>query len=153
MAILSFHPALRTEHQMTINRIVEVTNILHNRASTVVENLIETGLVEGKGSSRGREYLLSSKVYQNLNNSKAYVLRTGIDSVKYPELVLKLVRQGKKGITRSDVSRLLNLSNSQAFRLLKKLVNQGQLRMEGDRKSSRYYFSDIHQNENETGDL
>ena len=53
-----------------------------------------------------------------------YVRQTGIDSVKYEELVLKLANKQGGCVTRDNVCELLNVSESQAYRLLKKLVEK-----------------------------
>lgn len=55
------------------------------------ERLVEAGYVEASGTGRGRTYLLSSKFYRAMNNTKAYVRQMDIDRIRHPELVLKLV--------------------------------------------------------------
>lgn len=57
--------------------------------------------------------------------------------MKYDELVLKLAKQ-QEFVTRDNVSELLNISSSQAYRVLKKLANKGALVLIGKGRSARY---------------
>lgn len=92
----------------------------------MVEQLVELGLVEASGSSNQREYYLSSKVYKRKGKVKEYVRQTGIDSIRYPELILKLVeKQGR--VTKRDVAELLHLNPDGAYYEIRKLVTSGKL--------------------------
>ena len=75
-----------------------------------------------------------------MNNTKAYVRQTDIDRIRQPELVLKLARE-KGTITRSDVIELLHVTAPQAYRLLKKMVDQGNLTMKGNKSTATYQLS------------
>lgn len=68
---------------------VEV-NIGETKVKSIVESLIESALVEASGSGRGRYYMLGSKVYKESDDVIGYVRQTGIDKLKYQELILKL---------------------------------------------------------------
>jgi len=130
--------ALQNERRLDIRRISQITNISENRAKANVENLIESGLVEATGNGKNRTYILSAKVYRENDNSVGYVRQTGIDTIKYEELVLKLARGQQGYITRDNVMELLNLSNSQAYRVLKKLVDNKELVLEGKGRGAKY---------------
>ena len=98
----------------------EEAKLSESRVKSIVEKLVEDGLVEAVGSGKNREYILSGKVYKNMDKSINYTRQTDIDKVRYPELVLKLAREKGK-ITRNDVAELLHLTPSQAYRILKKM--------------------------------
>jgi ATP-dependent DNA helicase RecG len=132
MMILSF---LRNERRADIRTIESGTGIEASRVHSSVERLVEEGYAEASGTGRGRTYLLSSKVYKSMNDTKGYVRQTDID--RHPELVLKLARE-KGSITRGDVVALLHLTPPQAYRLLKRLVMQNKLKMKGSRGSAEY---------------
>jgi ATP-dependent DNA helicase RecG len=114
--------ALQKEGRIDIHRVSEIININENRTKSNVEKLIESGLIEAIGSGKSRAFILSAKVYRENDNAVGYVRQTGIDSIKYEELVLKLAREQKGSITRDNVIELLNVSDSQAYRILKKLA-------------------------------
>lgn len=144
MMILNY---LRSERRADIHSIEENTGVEKSRIRTSIERLVEAGYVEASGIGRGRTYLLSSKVYKAMNNTKAYVRQTDIDKIRYPELVLKLARE-KGTVTRSDVVELLHITAPQAYRLLKKLVEQGSLIMKGTKSTAVYQVNNHLHNTN-----
>lgn len=109
-----------------------------DNAKANIEKLIESGLVEATGNGKNRAYILSAKVYRENDNSVGYVRQTGIDTIKYEELVLKLARGQQGYITRDNVMELLNISASQAYRVMKKLVDKKELVLEGKGRGARY---------------
>ncbi|MCH5267720.1 MAG: putative DNA binding domain-containing protein [Lachnospiraceae bacterium] len=129
---------LQKQRRVTLRELAETIYVNENRVKTNVEKLMESGLVEGTGSGKGRAYILSAKVYKTQDNVIGYVRQTGIDRVKYEELVLKLAMQQGGTVTRDNVGELLNISSSQAYRILKKLTNKGKLVLVGKGRSARY---------------
>lgn len=99
--------------------------------------MLESGLVEASGNGKTRVYMLSAKVYREQDNSNGYVRQTGIDKLKYEELVMKLTKQ-QGYVTRDNVSELLNITNSQAYRVLKKIADKGKLVLIGKGRSAHY---------------
>jgi ATP-dependent DNA helicase RecG len=134
MMILSF---LRTEKRADIRSIETNMNFEKSRVKASLERLVEAGYVEAAGIGKGRTYLLRAKVYQALGESIGYVRQTDIDRIRHPELITKLTRE-KKYITRSDVIQLLHLTPPQAYRCLKKLVDDGVLEMSGTKRNAIY---------------
>lgn len=130
--------ALQSQRRLTIAEITEITNIGEIRAKSVVEKLVETGLVDASGNNKARYYILSSKVYKEQDNIVGYVRQTGIDAVKYEAWIMELIqRQGGK-ITRENVVELLNVTPSQAYRLLKKMSDKGRIKLVGNGRSAYY---------------
>ena len=66
-----------------------------------------------------------------------YVRQTDIDQIRYKELIIKLANQ-KQYITRKDVIELLHITPPQAYRLLQKLVMEGQLQLTGNTSAAKY---------------
>ena len=99
-----------------------------------MERLTESGLVDAIGNGRGRAYVLSVKAYKD---PFQYVRQTDIDVVRHKELVLTLARK-KDCITRKDVIELLHVSGPQAYRLLKKLVDEESLVASGSTSAAKY---------------
>ena len=90
------------------------------------ETLVESGLVETLENGRGRNYMLSSKAY-GADNTAAYVRQKGIDEIRYPELARK---QGE--VRQADVVTLLHISAPKAYRLLRRLQEEGKLALHGE---------------------
>ena len=110
------------------HQISEALNLSETVVKTVLEKAIESGLVEASGSGRGRNYILSKRVYQeaNGNNNIGYVRQMDIDETRYLELIQNLAKNNEY-ISRSDVVQLLHINESKAYNLLKKLVSDGVL--------------------------
>lgn len=130
--------ALQIQRRLTIAEISDIVNIADSRVKANVEKLVEAGLIDATGNSKSRSYILSSKVYKAQDNMVGYVRQTGIDSVKYEAWIMELVQQQNGKITRDNVVELLNVSPSQAYRLLKKMADKGKLRLIGSGRSAYY---------------
>ena len=127
---------LKQLHQATLHEISQVLKREESRLKVVLETLVESGLVEALGNGRGRNYMLSSKAY-GADNAAAYVRQKGIDEIRYPELVLELARkQGE--VRRADVVTLLHISAPKAYRLLRRLQEEGKLALHG-KGAGAYY--------------
>lgn len=130
--------ALQSQCRLTIAEIAEVTNIGEIRAKAVVEKLVEAGLVDAGGSNKARFYILSSKVYKEQDNIVGYVRQTGIDAVKYEAWIMELIQKQSGRVTRDNVVELLNVTPSQAYRLLKKMSDKGRIKLVGNGRSAHY---------------
>lgn len=130
--------ALKNEHRATVERLAEITNLTEARIRTSIENLVERGLIEAVGNGKNRAYILGAKVYHESDESVAYVRQTGIDKVRYPELILKLAKQQGGFVTKANASDLLNISERQAYTILAKLVKEGELEKVCNGKYAKY---------------
>lgn len=128
---------LQTQRRTTLQELSEIIHVSEARTKANVEKLLESGLVEASGNGKVRAYILSAKVYKEQDNSVGYVRQTGIDKLRYNELILKLAEQ-QGFVTRDNVSELLNISLSQAYRLLKGLVNKNKLILIGTGRLAKY---------------
>lgn len=134
--------ALRTERRCSIAQLSELTNLSVNRIRLNIENLVETGLVEGVGNGKNREYILSAKLYHRSGNEVQYIRQAGIDRVRYPEMILKLAEQKDGYITKGDVCELCHITPNQAYSLIRKLVEQGKLEIAVRGKYARYKLAE-----------
>ena len=132
--------SLKTNHRATVMEIAEEINSDSTRVKVAVESLVEMGLVEAKGTGRGRYYVLSSGVYKKSDNVVGYVRQTDIDKLRYEELIIKLAKE-QGYVTRGNVAELLNLSPPQAYRIIMKLKNKGLLELQGSGKHAKYILS------------
>lgn len=130
--------ALQNQRRLTIAEFAETMNIGEMRAKAVVEKLVEAGLVEASGNNKSRFYILSSKVYKEQDNIVGYVRQTGIDAVKYEAWIMELLQKQSGKVTRDNVVELLNVTPSQAYRLLKKLSDKGKIRLVGNGRAAYY---------------
>ena len=103
----------------------------------VLETLVESGLVERLGNGRGRYYIMSSRYSKETNSTVGYVRNRDIDALRHQELVIQLA-QTKGEVTRADVVELLHVTPPQAYRILQKLKDAGQLSLEGKGAGAKY---------------
>ena len=123
------------------HQISEALYLSETVVKTVLEKAIESGLVEAYGSGRGRNYILSKRVYQeaNGNNNIGYVRQMDIDETRYLELIQNLAKNNEY-ISRSDVVQLLHINENKAYSLLKKLVNSGALLPVNKGRYAKYQY-------------
>lgn len=128
---------LKEERRADIHRIAELTHINEKKSKVALEQLCEAGLVEARSTGRGRTYMLSSKVYLKTSSLIEYERQRDIDSLRQASLILQLAeRQGF--VTRKDAVELLHLAEPQAYRVLKKLVEENKLVLDGKGRGARY---------------
>lgn len=126
------------ERQLTTAEAARLIQKTENNARAVLERLVEAGLVEARGASKGRTYHLSAATYRRMGEKFAYVRQRGFELLQQEQMVLQFV-QKHGSISRSEVAELCQLSPPQAYRLLKRLEAKGQLhRIEGSTKAVRY---------------
>jgi ATP-dependent DNA helicase RecG len=80
-------------------------------------------------------------VYQRSGDKAAYTRQKGFSDIQNEQMVLNFV--GQHGlIRRAEAMDLCRLSDDQAFRLLKRLVDRGQLRAHGEKRGAYYTLPD-----------
>jgi ATP-dependent DNA helicase RecG len=130
--------AVKQLHRAKIEDITQRLHTDETRIRVVLERLVESGLLEGIGTGRGRYYIMGSKYSRETDNTVEYVRNRDIDVLRHQELVIQLA-QAKDEVTRSDVVELLHVTPSQAYRILKKLTKEGRLTLEGKGVAARYH--------------
>ena len=129
---------LNNERRCSLERIVEVTNLSENKVRAAVENMIETGLIEATGSGKNRTFIMGKKIYREKNETIQYVRQTDIDNIRYPELVMKLARTQNGIITKQNIIDLLNVTQSQAYKIIKQLQNENKIMLLNGGKYAKY---------------
>lgn len=106
-------------------------------ARSVLEGLVERGLVEARGSRRSREYMLSATLYRRLHIESGYVRGRGFDRIQQEQMVLTYAREHGR-ISRSQAMELCGVTSSQAKRLLSRMVEDGALELRGVKRTAHY---------------
>jgi ATP-dependent DNA helicase RecG len=128
---------LRHDRRLSVAEAATAIQKDESAARTVLERLVESGLVEARGVTKGRVYTLSAKVYRAIGQSAGYVRQAGFDPIQQEQMVLQYVRKHGR-ITRKDASELCRLSEDQASRLLRRLQSEGKLIMTGKGRGAFY---------------
>lgn len=129
---------LNSERRITIDRIVEVTNLSENKIRTAIELMIEQGLIEASGRGKNRTFILGAKIYKENKEAIQYVRQADIDSIRYPEMIIKLANTQNGIVTKQNVAELLKVTPNQAYSYIKKLQKQGKLELMQGGKYSKY---------------
>ena len=128
---------LKTERRATMSHLAAKIQKPIADARSVVEWLIELGMVEGVGNGSARRYMLSSKVYSISNNTAGYIRQRGWDTLQEREMILSHFDKYSE-ITREGVAELCRCTLNHASWLLRQLVEDGILVLRGKGRGSRY---------------
>jgi ATP-dependent DNA helicase RecG len=102
-----------------------------------LHRLVEAGLVEERGQKKGRTWHLSAATYRLLGDKAGYVRQRGFEPLQQEQMVLQYVEKHGR-ITRGEAAELCRLSPDQAYRLLTRLTQEGQLVRQGSKKGAWY---------------
>ena len=128
---------LKDERRSTIKLLSHKIQKPIEDTRSVVEWLIELGMVEGVGNGSARRYMLSSKVYSITNNKSGYTRQRGWDTLQEREMILSHLNQYNK-ITRSDVVELCRCTPNHASWLLRQLVKDQVIQLQGKGPGAYY---------------
>ena len=134
--------ALRESRRLVIGDLAKALQRPPDDARACVESLVERGLVETQGRGISRVYLLGASVYRRAGKDTEYVRQVGLNRIEQEQMVLKLVRQ-KGRIRRKDVMELCHLNAKPASALLKRMVRNNELLMEGVKNSAQYVVKSL----------
>jgi len=126
------------ERQITTADVAKLIQKSEADARGRLQRLVEAGLVEPRGTRKGRVWHLSGTVYRRLGQQVAYVRQRGFEPLQQEQMVLQYLSK-YSSINRAEAARLCNLSLPQAYRLLKRLEAAGRIRrLSGVTKGTRY---------------
>ncbi|QTX05643.1 RNA-binding domain-containing protein [Agromyces archimandritae] len=120
--------------------LTELSGLLQRpitQTRTRLTRLLEEGVVEMRGNGRARRYLLSSSTYRKLASDAGYVRVRAFDEPQQAQMILNYV-DANGSISRSEAAELCGTSPEEARRILLRLRDEGELRLIGERRTSRY---------------
>lgn len=128
---------LKTERRATMNHLSTKIQKSISDTRSVVEWLIELGMVEGVGNGSARRYMLSSKVYSISNNTAGYIRQRGWDTLQEREMIISHFDKYSE-ITREGVAELCRCTLNHASWILRQLVDDGVLVLHGKGRGAHY---------------
>ena len=129
--------ALHQERRLSINELAASLQRDPTDARGLINRMVDNGLVESRGESKGRTYHLSSAVYRALGEPASYVRTRGIEPLQQEQMVLQYIASHGR-ITRGQAADLCQLAPAQATRLLARLRDRGAIEQVGSRRSAHY---------------
>jgi len=128
---------LRRESTLSSGEAARLLQKTEPQTRATLARMVESGLVEARGSGRGRRYHLAAAVFRALNEPAAYVRVRTFDTIQREQMVVSYV-DAHGAITRSQAAELCQLSPAQASLLLRRLAERGDLLMRGERRGAHY---------------
>jgi ATP-dependent DNA helicase RecG len=128
---------LRRERRIDVATVAHAIQKNESIARSVLERLVEAGLIEPHGIKKGRTYTLSAEIYRTLGQSADYIRQAGFDRIQQEQMVIQYTQKHGK-ITRKDVMNLCRLSEDQAGHLLRQLTAESKLILHGKSKGAFY---------------
>lgn len=129
--------ALRDQKRTGLDELAALIQQDISLAKRTVEHLVEAGLVEAHGKTRGRTYTLSAAMYKAKGDKVAYTRQAGFSRLQNEQMVLSHVQHHGQ-VQRQEVMDLCHMSKDQATRLLKALKDDGRLQQHGERRGAYY---------------
>lgn len=134
---------LRVVHEIkgfgsaTPGELAESLSMLPATVRNISTQLVELGIVESRGAGRSRRLHLTPRFYDLAQDRSAYVRVKGADPIQQERMIRDYV-DAYGSITRGQAASLCQLSPAQARGVLKRMVEQGQLRLVGERRGAKY---------------
>lgn len=128
---------LRREGRSSTADVARVLQISEVQARADLSLMVERGLIDSRGTGRGRSYHLSAAAYRSVGAPGAHPRIHGVDCLQQEQLVVGYTR-AHRSIGRAEAAELCSITPQQASQLLRGLVAQGQLQMTGSRRWARY---------------
>lgn len=129
--------ALREQKRLTVEELAVHIQRGATQTRAVLEKLVENGLIQPHGQGRGRAYTLSPEIYRAQGEEVAYTRQAGFSRMQHEQMVLGHVSHHSI-IQRKEVVELCHLSPDQAYRLLKRLVDEKKLKQQGTGNKTYY---------------
>lgn len=92
---------------------------------------------EGLLELSGKTYMLSLKVYETVKTDVAYVQDKTVSQIQAKDRILEYLKH-KPSITNQKAQELCGYTKDQAYRILRKLLDEGKIEVKGAGRGRRY---------------
>ncbi len=128
---------LRTKGALTADSLSSLLSISISRVQGNLERLVSCGLVAETGSRKYSSYVLKRGNYSFPEKDNGTMVLSDSAIARGEDLIMKLVMNNGM-VRRDDAARFLGISNDQAYRILKKMVIKGSLKLQGKGRYAYY---------------
>jgi ATP-dependent DNA helicase RecG len=130
--------AMSRERRMDAARAAALMQRSESSAQSVLDRLVQGGVLELRQERRERVYDFSESVRDALGaTAEAPRARGGADDAQREQLIMRWV-EGHGRITRSQAADLFQVEGREARAVLERLVKRGELIVRGERRGSYY---------------
>ena len=124
---------LREHQKITLKQAAKTIQETDDNAHKVLNALRDDGLLE----LNGKTYMLSLKVYETVKTDVAYVQDKTVSQIQAKDRILEYLKH-KPSITNQKAQELCGYTKDQAYRILRKLVEEGKIEVKGAGRGRRY---------------
>ena len=128
---------LKRQREVSLNEAIHILQLDALRAREILMKMTNRGYLEKSGVKKGQVFRLSGNLYKQIGESISYIRERGIDEVRYPELVLKFVKE-YGSISNRQVRELLGVDRNRAFRILSQLEIYKKIKKIGSGRGAIY---------------
>jgi ATP-dependent DNA helicase RecG len=125
------------ERHCTTAAAAHITQKSEAETRTVLNGLVERGLLEARGDGKGRSYHLSAALYRRLGDKSAYIHQRGFEPLQQEQMVVQYLEKHGR-ITRREVAELCRISPNQARTLISRLLKNQKLVLSGQKRGAFY---------------
>lgn len=124
---------LREHQKITLKQAAKTIQETDDNAHKVLNALRDEGLLE----LNGKTYMLSLKVYETVKTDVAYVQDKTVSQIQAKDRILEYLKH-KPWITNQKVQELCGYTKDQAYRILRKLLEEGKIEIKGAGRGRSY---------------
>ena len=132
---------VKSSGSATSLEVADALNLIPATAKSLLGRLVEAGILESRGVGRSRKFHLTARFYDLAHDRNAYVRVKGVDPLQQERMVLDYV-SAYGSITRGQAAQLCQTTAVQARATLKRLVEDGRLVLQGERRGAHYVLTD-----------
>jgi ATP-dependent DNA helicase RecG len=129
--------AVDRERRLELARAAELIQRSESATRSVLERLVESGILEARSERRERVYHFSAATYRALGRPAEHIRLTGIEPIQREQMILQFVDAHGR-ITRSQAADLCQIGGREARAVLEKLVNRNELVVRGEKRGAYY---------------
>lgn len=132
---------LRATGSATNSELADALPLTQAGTRNVTARLLELGIIEARGNGRNRRFHLTARFYDLAQDRGAYVRVRALDPFQQEQMVLQYVRS-YGSIARAQAAELCQVTPTEAGALLRRMTQQGKLRLVGQRRAARYFLDE-----------
>jgi len=132
--------AIDRERRLGVPRAAQLLQKGESAARSVLERLVETGVLEARGERAHRVFRFTAATYRTIGPAAAYTRGSGFESLQQEQMVLAHLR-AHGTMTRSEVSELCQLTSEGAKSLLRRLLRRSLIKPGGSGRQTFYQLA------------
>lgn len=133
---------VKSSGSATSPEVAEALNLIPATVKSLLGRLVEAGILEARGVGRSRKFHLTARFYDLAQDRNAYVRVKGADPLQQERMILDYV-SAYRSISRREAAQLCQTTPVQARATLKRLVEDGRLTIQGERRGARYILTGL----------